>query len=875
MHEKKNLAPMYGVPLTHLFRWLDARTGLRAIAKKVLDEPIPGGARFAYVFGSGLLFIFFLQVITGIALALYYTPSAMTAHTSVAYISKQVTGGAFLRSLHSYGSSAMIIVLGLHFLQTFLFGSFKGRRELLWMSGALLSFLVLGMGFTGYLLPWDQKAYFATAVGTNVIGEMPIAGNLLLRLVRGGDTIGTLTLSRFYVAHVLLIPAMLLLFIGAHVLLFRKAGPAGPVNEDPLAPKLPAETFYPRQVLLDMSFALLIMAVISALSYFRPVTLGPIANPADIHFFPRPEWYYLPMFEWLKFFRGPLVVVGVVVIPGLLAMAFFLMPFLDRRLERKPWRRPIPVLAVAVVVAGMVYLGAKSRIDDRQGPAAAQLALQAEQEKAYSAAPFEPFVESPDRVAPMVVSGAPVDPLVAEGKGIFAERGCTACHGVNGTGTSIAPSLVGIGGKFADAQLAVLLRNPTVKMRAGGMPAVDASPQDMAALLAYLGVLGTDAANVPATVRRESPPPFTFIRTSLPIASHASNDAASVGQQLFQEHACFACHGQDGAGGRAPAIAALIAKINDTQLTQLLGNPNDRMRAGGMPPFEGTTEQIASVISYLRTLPAPQRRSQSSAQLAEAELPVAEPLSSRETRPEPAAPLAVNSLSPPTPGANVAVAEAAELNAGRTLFVSQGCIACHGPKAQGTHIAPSLIGVSTRFPGDKLTALLHNPTSKMRNGGMPAVVLNDAQIVELVAYLSSLEPTPAAPTPPVSADLGVAAAQSVIDPHSPEQVPQPHEIRSVSPSPVALRGQQVFQRNACATCHGVGGLNGTAAAHELAGTASMLPELAIENLLRHHSMQMKKGGMPLTNFSEQDMKAIVAYIRTLSPVAVEQGVPAR
>ena len=132
-----------------MLHWLDERTGVKAIARKLLDEPIPGGARLAYVFGSGLLFIFLLQAITGVSLALYYTPTAETAHTSVAYITKQVAGGAFLRSLHSYGSSAMIIVLGLHFLQTFLYGSFKGRRELLWLSGALLSFLILGMGFTG------------------------------------------------------------------------------------------------------------------------------------------------------------------------------------------------------------------------------------------------------------------------------------------------------------------------------------------------------------------------------------------------------------------------------------------------------------------------------------------------------------------------------------------------------------------------------------------------------------------------------------------------------------------------------------------------------------------------------------------------------
>ena len=198
--------------------------------KESLDEPIPGGARLAYVFGSGLIFIFISQIITGICLAIYYVPSAETAHTSVAYISKQVAAGAFLRSLHYYGSSAMIIVLALHFLQTFLYGSFKGRRELLWISGAVLSLLVLGMGFTGYLLPWDQKAYFATAVGTNIVGQVPLIGNWLTRLLRGGDTIGTLTLSRFYVAHVFLIPGAIFAFIAVHIALFRKAGPAGPIN---------------------------------------------------------------------------------------------------------------------------------------------------------------------------------------------------------------------------------------------------------------------------------------------------------------------------------------------------------------------------------------------------------------------------------------------------------------------------------------------------------------------------------------------------------------------------------------------------------------------------------------------------------------------
>ena len=614
MHQKTKAGPPGGSLAIRVFDWLDARTGAKSIIKKVLEEPIPGGARMAYVFGSGLLFIFLLQAVTGVSLALYYTPTAETAHASVAYISKQVAGGAFLRSLHSYGSSAMIIVLALHFLQTFLYGSFKGRRELLWLSGALLSFLILGMGFTGYLLPWDQKAYFATAVGTNIVGEMPLVGNLLTRMLRGGESIGTLTLSRFYVAHVFLIPSAIFLFIAAHVLLFRKAGPAGPVHEHPIEPRLKPEPFYPRQVLFDMGFVLLITALLAGLSYLRPATLGPIANPADTHFLPRPEWYYLPMFEWLKFWEGPRVVLGVVLIPGLLATAFFLMPFLDRRLERKPWRRPIPALAVAIVVAGMVYLGARSRIDDRQGPIAAQLALQEQQELAYSAAPFQPYVESPGGV--VALAAGPGNPLVAEGKGIFAQRGCSGCHGPAGAGTVAAPSLEGVTAKYPEPRLAALLRDPNPRMKAGRMPAVDASPEDMSALLAYLGALGTSAANLPAVERLHAPPSISEDRTrsearnriepsSAAKAGSPIESAALVtaGSQLFQQHACFACHGDAAQGTKlAPSLIGVAARFPGDHLPTLLRHPNSRMRAGGMPAVKMNDSDMSELVAYIRSL---------------------------------------------------------------------------------------------------------------------------------------------------------------------------------------------------------------------------------------------------------------------------------
>ena len=236
---------------TRLVQWLDQRTGIDSLLHESLDEPIPGGAKWAYIFGSGLLFLFVSQVITGVFLALYYVPSADHAHTVVSYIVKEVTSGSFVRSIHAYGSSGIIILLLLHIGQTILYGSYKGRRELLWLSGCILLALMLGMAFTGYLLPWDEKAYFASAVGTNLIAEVPWIGPPLQQLVRGGDQMGTLTVSRFYVLHVFVLPALLIGFIAAHVFFFRKAGAAGPIKEDPVHPKLPSVPFYPRQVVMD------------------------------------------------------------------------------------------------------------------------------------------------------------------------------------------------------------------------------------------------------------------------------------------------------------------------------------------------------------------------------------------------------------------------------------------------------------------------------------------------------------------------------------------------------------------------------------------------------------------------------------------------
>jgi ubiquinol-cytochrome c reductase cytochrome b subunit len=467
-----------------IWTWLNHRTGLDAVLKTALYEPIPGGARFAYIFGSGLLFIFISQVISGVFLALYYVPSADHAHTTVAYITKSVTAGSFLRSLHAYGSSAMVVVLLLHLSQTYIYGAYKGKREILWLSGCVLFALTLGMAFTGYLLPWDQRAYFATAVGTNAASEIPGIGESVTRMMRGGSEMGTLTISRFFVAHVFLIPACIFALVASHIFLFRKAGAAGPVNENPFEPKLKPELFYPRQVLMDLSLTALLIIGLGLMSFFMPMQLGPAASPSDAQYVPRPEWYYLPIFQWLKYWHGAASAIGILIIPTVLALAIVALPFLDRSIERRPWKRPVAMGAYGFIMIVLIGLGLRSQyVDQHDAAVAQQLAKQKSEEQEYMRKPFEPELSSASLTAANTALG---DPIAAKGKTIFESQSCNACHGDGGVGTAAAPALVGLSNKLSREQVEELFKHPATRMITGGMPPIDLPPDDMKALIAYV-----------------------------------------------------------------------------------------------------------------------------------------------------------------------------------------------------------------------------------------------------------------------------------------------------------------------------------------------------------------------------------------------------
>lgn len=207
--------------------WLEERLGWRAIWETIFLRKIPK-VNWLYTLGSATLFVAINQGITGILMSLYYVPAPDHAWDSVNYITNELSFGWLIRGLHHWGASAMVVLAVLHLLRVFLMGSYKYPREMTWLTGMALLLLTLGFGFTGYLLPWDQKAFWATTVGTRIAGVTPFIGEFLLKVMRGGEEISAVTLARFFGVHVWVLPALLLLFLGVHLYLIIRHGISAP-----------------------------------------------------------------------------------------------------------------------------------------------------------------------------------------------------------------------------------------------------------------------------------------------------------------------------------------------------------------------------------------------------------------------------------------------------------------------------------------------------------------------------------------------------------------------------------------------------------------------------------------------------------------------
>ncbi|HUG93261.1 MAG TPA: cytochrome b N-terminal domain-containing protein, partial [Planctomycetaceae bacterium] len=291
--------------------WLDHRTGLRGIVHEALYERVPGGPRWRYVWGSSLVFAFVVQLITGFFLWTAYSPNAQGAWESVYYIQHEMQGGWLLRGVHHFMAQAMVVLLALHLLQVVIDGAYKAPREINFWVGLLLMLIVLGLSLTGYLLPWDQKGFWATKVATNIAGTTPVVGPGLQRVIVGGSDYGHHTLTRFFALHAGLLPFLLIALLAVHLYVFRRHG-LTPYKPDP---KKDA-TFWPDQLLRDSIACLAVMGVVLFLVYYLSAHLGAPADPYDEYSAARPEWYFLFLFEFLKYFPGETEVIGAIVIPG-------------------------------------------------------------------------------------------------------------------------------------------------------------------------------------------------------------------------------------------------------------------------------------------------------------------------------------------------------------------------------------------------------------------------------------------------------------------------------------------------------------------------------------------------------------------------------
>lgn len=335
-----------------LLGWLDSRTGFRAGLSHLLDERLPSGVGWWFITGSILMLLLVVQLLTGVVLMMYYVPSPEHAYDSVRFIMEGIPFGWLVRGLHVFGASFIVVAAIIHLLRVVLFGSYKRPREMTWMTGVASLLVILALGLSGYLLPWDQKAYWATTVTINIARSSPLIGEHIAALMRGGVELGALTLGRWYAAHVLLLPAALATLVVAHLYLMRRHGISGPI----VARDGDTTPFFPSHALKDTLAMAATFAGLVTLAIVVPAPLDEIADPSDATYIPRPEWYFLSLFQLLKYFPGPLEPVATMVIPGLVVGGLLLLPFLDRGPERHPLKRRLVTGSIGVVGAAIVAL---------------------------------------------------------------------------------------------------------------------------------------------------------------------------------------------------------------------------------------------------------------------------------------------------------------------------------------------------------------------------------------------------------------------------------------------------------------------------------------------------------------------------------------
>ena len=518
--------------MTRLFDWLQARTGFRSARHVLLDEELPAGTGWFFTLGSVLLALLAVQLLTGAFLTLYYAPTPDHAYDSIRFIISSAPGRT-VRGLHHYGASFLVVFVALHLLRVVAFGSYKPPREATWLSGLALLGLILAFSLTGYLLPWDQRAYWATVVSINIAKLTPGAGEFVAGVLQGGASIGALTLTRWYSAHVIFLPAALIGLVALHLVLMRRQGISGPVRPREGA----RQTFYPWQAARDMTVISVVLTGLAVLAWNGAPALESAADPTDATYVPRPEWYFLGLFQLLKYFPGKWEVVGAMIVPGAAAGFLALLPWIDRGPARDPRRRVAILSVVALGVAGVTALTALGWRD-------------------------RPRTGAGDAWTLREIGGR-----------VLAQRaGCAKCHAPDALADPLEDTPSTRGPEWISAHI----QDP--EMIAAGLRAPPAPPgeREVTAILAY--------------VRRAGRGPYT------PVPAHTETVATVFARFCVGCHVVDGDGGKDG-----PDLTHVGSKRDLTYLRRVIADPESVNPDAEMPAFAKrlTPEELEAMAQYL------------------------------------------------------------------------------------------------------------------------------------------------------------------------------------------------------------------------------------------------------------------------------------